>query len=518
MADSTTSQEANQGENRDSNRKRDREDVSENGSSQDVQQQDKANEETSTKDGELPSVESQNGSHPQESTAQNRSNSEPSEEERPSSDTKSAQGEANSEKVGDEEGHCKKELSVGTVQNGKSDELPSELPKDKEHNGDTTTPQEGGDEGTSPVSDTKPSSEKEGSETKETSKPAESEGLETVEKGNPVEKSELPQVEGSKSDETTGEAKKTEETYPEEKSDKQNATEEAKPQEKSVEPRVAEKPQEKSQDAIAKDDTKSESTSKEPQPQDTVSKPEDDKQGVTAVEESKPESKCEEPKPQEKNEDTKASGGQEVTNETNPDKEQKGTESTDGADMKRESDADEVPTIGSSFGGEPLMSGYMVKQGGGIGFNNWNRRWFVLYGKTLSYYKKSSDAKPLNVIDLTKSRGVRNVDQCSCAWPKPFNLDVCFGLALEGRTFYFNAETEEELQKWTAVLKQQVQAHGQKDSDFSKDVMGKKKSGVSRLINKLPKQSSVSKDTSSMYKCSVHLYVLILCSSVIYVL
>ena len=84
--------------------------------------------------------------------------------------------------------------------------------------------------------------------------------------------------------------------------------------------------------------------------------------------------------------------------------------------------------------------------GGGIGFNNWNRRWFVLYGKTLSYYKKSSDAKPLNVIDLTKSRGVRNVDQCSCAWPKPFNLDVCFGLAVEGRTFYFNAETEEGLQ------------------------------------------------------------------------
>ena len=68
----------------------------------------------------------------------------------------------------------------------------------------------------------------------------------------------------------------------------------------------------------------------------------------------------------------------------------------------------------------------------------------MLYGKTLTYYKSSKSVKPLNTIDLSNSRGVRPVEQCNCNWPASFDRSLCFGLALEARTFYLLADNEEE--------------------------------------------------------------------------
>lgn len=49
---------------------------------------------------------------------------------------------------------------------------------------------------------------------------------------------------------------------------------------------------------------------------------------------------------------------------------------------------------------EPPMCGWLTKQGGR--HKSWRRRWFVIRGKQLLYFKEKEDLKPLGVITLSR--------------------------------------------------------------------------------------------------------------------
>ena len=79
-------------------------------------------------------------------------------------------------------------------------------------------------------------------------------------------------------------------------------------------------------------------------------------------------------------------------------------------------------------------------------YRNWKKRYFVLKNTTLSYYNKEGDEKTKGDIDLTKGRGVRSKKQTQgLEWPDDAKHSLAFGLAVEGRTYYFYGSDAEEI-------------------------------------------------------------------------
>ena len=74
---------------------------------------------------------------------------------------------------------------------------------------------------------------------------------------------------------------------------------------------------------------------------------------------------------------------------------------------------------------------------GGL-YRNWKKRFFILKGTSLSYYKNEGDTTPKKTIDLTTGRGVRSKAHTKeVQWPNDAKNSVTFALAVEGRNFYF---------------------------------------------------------------------------------
>ncbi len=70
----------------------------------------------------------------------------------------------------------------------------------------------------------------------------------------------------------------------------------------------------------------------------------------------------------------------------------------------------------------------------------------MLKNTTLSYYAKEGDEQTKGAIDLTKGRGVRTKKQTQgLTWPDDAKSSVAFGLAIEGRTYYFYGANAEEV-------------------------------------------------------------------------
>ena len=77
----------------------------------------------------------------------------------------------------------------------------------------------------------------------------------------------------------------------------------------------------------------------------------------------------------------------------------------------------------------------------------WQKRYFVLKGSSVQYYKLETDAdqkKPRGSIDLTKACGVRKRSQCheDVEWPKSAAEEASFGVATETRTWYIFADSK----------------------------------------------------------------------------
>jgi len=82
--------------------------------------------------------------------------------------------------------------------------------------------------------------------------------------------------------------------------------------------------------------------------------------------------------------------------------------------------------------------GWMNKLGGsGLTPKNWRRRWFVLQGKKLYYYKTSFDISALGIVDL-----VGYTFETAPEMKKKNGFKACRAGA---RTYYFQADTSEEM-------------------------------------------------------------------------
>eukprot|EP00301_Raphidiophrys_heterophryoidea_P016435 c2600_g1_i1.p1 GENE.c2600_g1_i1~~c2600_g1_i1.p1 ORF type:complete len:144 (-),score=5.10 c2600_g1_i1:341-772(-) len=91
--------------------------------------------------------------------------------------------------------------------------------------------------------------------------------------------------------------------------------------------------------------------------------------------------------------------------------------------------------------------GYMTKLGNVV--RNWRRRWFVLSGNTLSYFKNREDTTPAGVIDL---RYCRTVKVCMDNVGRPYTLEV----AIPNRTYYLSCDEEDEMNEWLGAISRAV--------------------------------------------------------------
>lgn len=79
-------------------------------------------------------------------------------------------------------------------------------------------------------------------------------------------------------------------------------------------------------------------------------------------------------------------------------------------------------------------------------YRSWKKRYFVLHGTTLSYYKQEGDPESRGDIDLTTGRGVRRKDRCLLEeWPKQAKSSLSFSVATESRTYYLYGADKEEV-------------------------------------------------------------------------
>lgn len=82
--------------------------------------------------------------------------------------------------------------------------------------------------------------------------------------------------------------------------------------------------------------------------------------------------------------------------------------------------------------------------GGNI--RNWKKRWCVLHESSMTYYVKEEDIKAKKSIDFSKGRGVRPKKQCNIDDDWPSDAKHCFGIAIEGRTWYFYGEDSTDIE------------------------------------------------------------------------
>ncbi|KAI9304338.1 hypothetical protein BJ944DRAFT_202856 [Cunninghamella echinulata] len=91
----------------------------------------------------------------------------------------------------------------------------------------------------------------------------------------------------------------------------------------------------------------------------------------------------------------------------------------------------------------PDMEGWLYKQGDK--YKHWNKRWFVLKGSNLFYFKSPKDVRMKGIINL---RGYRIIcDETICSGHYSFKAQH-----EKERTFYFYADTDLSMKAWIQAL------------------------------------------------------------------
>lgn len=123
------------------------------------------------------------------------------------------------------------------------------------------------------------------------------------------------------------------------------------------------------------------------------------------------------------------------------------------------------PNISAS--GRPILyrEGFLTKRGQTI--QSWKRRWFVLSENKLSYYASQRDPSPLGVIML---------DYCTVTDgdEKELGKKFSFELFTPDRTFYFAADSEQDLADWMSVLRSGDNKEVKKEGFLIKQGLGVK--------------------------------------------
>jgi len=85
--------------------------------------------------------------------------------------------------------------------------------------------------------------------------------------------------------------------------------------------------------------------------------------------------------------------------------------------------------------------GYLTKQGGSV--KTWKKRWFVLKGNRLYYFKSRKDQDVTGIIELTKDSFVKKEEK---------KKKYCFAVATSKRVFFMYPDTQTEQQEWLDKL------------------------------------------------------------------
>jgi len=108
----------------------------------------------------------------------------------------------------------------------------------------------------------------------------------------------------------------------------------------------------------------------------------------------------------------------------------------------------DVKKIPASSISNPDHTGWMTKQGGG--YKSWKRRWFILKGDKLYYYKSQKDLDITGVVELNKESQVRKE-------PKKRSKH-CFAVnSVGGRTFFMFPDKEPETDVWITQITKQIE-------------------------------------------------------------
>ncbi|KAF4110247.1 pleckstrin homology domain-containing family A member 2 isoform X1 [Onychostoma macrolepis] len=99
-----------------------------------------------------------------------------------------------------------------------------------------------------------------------------------------------------------------------------------------------------------------------------------------------------------------------------------------------------------------MRSGYCVKQGNVR--KSWKRRFFILDGQTVSYYKSEMDKEPLRSIRL---QDVMKVNECLVKSGDLLSRDNLFEIITNTRTFYIQTDTPEDMKGWIKDISSKIQ-------------------------------------------------------------
>jgi len=136
----------------------------------------------------------------------------------------------------------------------------------------------------------------------------------------------------------------------------------------------------------------------------------------------------------------------------------------------------------------PSKEGFLTKQG--IVVKNWKRRWFILSGTLLFYYKKQKDPFPAGIIQLNDAKNIE------CLAESIDNRTCCFLIDTSSRSFYVTADSAKEMFDWVQALKSAksqlsiVQENGKKAPQIDvKEILSKISGGISIQKRKLHKKT-----------------------------
>eukprot|EP00026_Physarum_polycephalum_P006961 Phypoly_transcript_07014.p1 GENE.Phypoly_transcript_07014~~Phypoly_transcript_07014.p1 ORF type:complete len:434 (+),score=66.36 Phypoly_transcript_07014:329-1630(+) len=96
----------------------------------------------------------------------------------------------------------------------------------------------------------------------------------------------------------------------------------------------------------------------------------------------------------------------------------------------------------------PDEEGFLIKKGGD--FQTWKKRWFVLRGDKMAYFKSRSDKESTGVIQLEWDSTV--LDERRKVKKREFMMSV----STTQRVFYMHSENEAELNQWLLAIKRNI--------------------------------------------------------------
>merc|ERR1712137_552271 len=98
--------------------------------------------------------------------------------------------------------------------------------------------------------------------------------------------------------------------------------------------------------------------------------------------------------------------------------------------------------------GSPDKDGFLTKQGGSI--KTWKRRWFVLKGDTIYYFKTQKDPEQTGEIKLEKTT--------TCTTEGKKKGKVYFAVNTPNRKYMIHADTEESANQWVERINKAIEA------------------------------------------------------------